>query len=787
MTHDSDSPIRPRLLALAISTALALAAPVANAQNDRSSSSEQTSSEQDEAPAAVERMVVYGRIGYRNRAPETAPVLVYDRMYFERFEPDSAGDALKRVPSVTFLSDVTESDGARLRGLNPGYTQILINGERVPGVGNDRSFLLDRIPAELIERVEIIRSSSADRPADGVAGAINIQLRDSYDFDGGYLKLGASNFDGEKWRENVAGVWGGRVGPGRLVAGITRQGRYNPKVKLSERFGDSPENNPNFRDEEFDNREEQSDVRDSTDTSFSLDYDLRFDDSSRLKLSGVFIDTERTEKERSFEFDEFDAVETPVNADGNLETDNQEREDIDEQSYSFSVDYSRPLFGGEAGLKFVHADFDSFIDNAESEIDFTDPDSVIEEEREIEDIRDTETSIKLSQAFAFGRSNTFEFGAFYLTKERDTQIIAAEEERELDLSGWDIRGSQTPLSISNVLTGLEPIDGGVFTIEEDRLDAYALVKGRRGGLQWETGLRYETTDQDVTDTTVDSSLARSSTDYDFLLPSAHLRFDLTERDRLSASVARTVRRPDFDFLTPALLEDEIAENDLQGNPFLRPETAWGIDLGYERRIGRRGVVGINFFYRDVEDKIELTSTGEEGSEGPGSFIFTPENVGDGWVRGVEFDLSTPLSMFGLDDTGIFANASYLDSEIEDVFGERRFNDQSDWVYNAGFIQDIPGWAASFGATYRKQANAFGRVLGEEVITKYSADLEVFVEKRWDSLTLRAVGSNLLDGSKDEVFNKFDNIEDQFDRDFDEYELETEDAGPIFRLVMRYAF
>ena len=99
--------------------------------------------------------------------------------YFQRFEPLTAGDALKRVPSVTFLSDVIESDGARLRGLDPGYTQILINGEKVPGTNADRSFFLDRIPAELIEQVEIVRSSSARRTGDAVAGTLNIVLRDA--------------------------------------------------------------------------------------------------------------------------------------------------------------------------------------------------------------------------------------------------------------------------------------------------------------------------------------------------------------------------------------------------------------------------------------------------------------------------------------------------------------------------------------------------------------------------------------------------------------------------------
>ena len=139
------------------------------------------------------------------------------------------------------------------------------------------------------------------------------------------------------------------------------------------------------------------------------------------------------------------------------------------------------------------------------------------------------------------------------------------------------------------------------------------------------------------------------------------------------------------------------------------------------------------------------------------------------------------------NTGVFFNYSWLDSEVDDTFGSRKFNDQSDYVFNVGFIQDLPDLGASFGATYRKQGDAYGRIVGEEVTTHYGADLEVFVEKRWQDVTLRLVGSNLLDASKDETFNKFDTVDDQINRDFDEYELESEEAGPVIQLMLRYAF
>src|SRR3546814_5286686 len=81
-------------------------------------------------------------------------------------------------------------------------------------------------------------------------------------------------------------------------------------------------------------------------------------------------------------------------------------------------------------------------------------------------------------------------------------------------------------------------------------------------------------------------------------------------------------------------------------------------------------------------------------------LYTPRNIGDGQTWGVELDFSAPLTAFGLPDTGLFANYTYLDSETTDPFtGEkRRFNNQPHHVYNAGFIQNVPSIDASFGAS-----------------------------------------------------------------------------------------
>ena len=778
--------LRTRFFLTAAFSGLAavLAAP-ATAQGQATS----TASEGEDIQSAS-TIVVLGGIGYRNRSEDAVPELVYDEQFFQRFEPLTAGDALRRVPSVTFLSDVIESDGARLRGLDPGYTQILINGDRVPGSNADRSFFLDRVPAELIERVEIVRSSTARRTGDAVAGTINIELRDGLSLDGGYLRAGGLYFNDGEIKPSVGVYFGGEMGPGRLLAGFNVQGRYNPKQKLSLRYDDSPENNQNFATDDFDNREDQTDTRDGIDFAGNLSWVIDTD-TTRFELAGNFVRTDRTEDERSYEYSSPTAINGPVRSPtpGNLLTDNENVNDISQTSLSLEAELEQEWSLGETKLRGAFSRFEDDQFEYEYEIDFDRSSPRFTGDLTQVDIVDEEMSLQLEHVFPLGDDLDFAIGAFAQNKDRDTDIGEIRSRFNLPTAmrpGYN-QFAQAPRDFLGTFAAFAAPAGGLNTIEEDRRDLFALIEGESGALSFEAGVRWENTDVTIEDLTVAAAQAVQTNSYDYLLPSASAKITLGN-GRFTLSAARTMRRPRLDYISPALLEAELGDNDLLGNPQLAPETAWGGDVGYEHRLGRTGVVGINFFYRDVQNLVEVANTGLVGSEGAGTFVLQPRNTGNGEVWGVEFDLSTSLGFIGLPDTGVFGNLGYVDSEITDVFGTRRFNGQSEYVYNVGLIQDFPSLGAAFGVNYRKQGAAFDRNVGEEITTTYGADLEVFVEKRFgDSFTVRLVGSNLLDSSKDEVFNKFTTIEDQQDRNFDQYELETEEAGPVFQLIARYAF
>lgn len=735
-------------------------------------------------PKQLDAVVVQGEIAYRDRTSDIAPTLVYDLEYFQRFEPSTVGDMLKRVPGMTFVgSDIMEFDGAMMRGMAAGYTQVLINGKKVPGAGDDRSFWVDRIPAEMVDHIEILRSNSANRSGDAIAGTINIVLRDAYVFDGSYVRLGVNRWDDGEVNPTFGAVTSGDALGGRVLVGVNVQDRYRAKIKRSDRFSD-----PSM--EELVSWEDQNEVKDGRDYSANVSYTTDVGDSGRLSIDGFYVKTDRdvSEVSREVEYDDEDVIESNVPG----------LSPIKQKNWGIGAEYRFDMAGGTTEFDVDYARFEDDSAESEEKHEYVNGEwDASEAEASAVDAKDSETSFKIAHKRPAGAAE-LEFGVDYRRKKRDITYTNYE---------WEGEEEGNPV--------IYELDGTIGSlIEETRIDPYVMLTGRGDRFSWEAGLRYETTKSDIGYREDGEVEGASSKDYNELLPSLHLKWDLTDTTRLSLSLAKSVKRPNFNELIPALLDGEFGDNDYIGNPQLDPETANGIDLGFERRLGKHGVFGVNVFYRDVKNLIELVNTGQWSEDAqdsyeddleefladnpgateddfefdPESWLFTSANIGDGKVYGIEFDLSTPLTALGMPNTGVFLNYSYLDSKVTDVIGERRFNDQARSVYNIGFIQDLPSLAASFGATYRKQGDAFSRILAEEVTVSYGDDLEVFVEKRFgQTLSLRLSAANLLDASKDEVFHKFDNQADQIDRDYDEYELETEEAGPSYQLVMRWAF
>ncbi len=83
----------------------------------------------------------------------------------------SASDILKNIPSV----EVDIEGNVSLRG--SGDIMILINGKPSPLMGRTRAEVLQQLPANSIERIEVITNPSARYRPDGTSGIINIVLK----------------------------------------------------------------------------------------------------------------------------------------------------------------------------------------------------------------------------------------------------------------------------------------------------------------------------------------------------------------------------------------------------------------------------------------------------------------------------------------------------------------------------------------------------------------------------------------------------------------------------------
>jgi len=185
----------------------------------------------------LEEVVVTG--SHIRGAPASAPLSIIGRRDFDARPYADAGQALRDNPAnysgglngENSAGDVAVdgassnrnyASSANLRGLGPGATLVLLNGNRLPVAGQGIAPDLSMIPAAAIERIEVLaEGASAVYGADAVAGVVNIITRRAYDgvearvryggAQGGLQTLGASLMTGFR-----AGDFSGVLGVDRL-------------------------------------------------------------------------------------------------------------------------------------------------------------------------------------------------------------------------------------------------------------------------------------------------------------------------------------------------------------------------------------------------------------------------------------------------------------------------------------------------------------------------------------------------------------------------------------------
>ncbi|ASK29184.1 TonB-dependent receptor [Chryseobacterium sp. T16E-39] len=94
--------------------------------------------------------------------------------------PDrNAAEAVQRVQGVAVARYHGEADQATVRGTPFAWTSALFNGNRLPSANvlGNRSFVLDVVPSELIQFVQVSKAITPDMDGDAIGGSINFITR----------------------------------------------------------------------------------------------------------------------------------------------------------------------------------------------------------------------------------------------------------------------------------------------------------------------------------------------------------------------------------------------------------------------------------------------------------------------------------------------------------------------------------------------------------------------------------------------------------------------------------
>jgi TonB-dependent receptor len=694
-----------------------------------------------------------------------------------RFPDASAPDALQRVPGVHVVRDQGEGRYVQIRGGSPAMTSVTFNGERVPSSEGDvRQILLDSVPTEILEAMEVSKAITPDMDADAIGGSVNLVTKRppearllAVEMSGGYGQL----------REDTSGkmavTFGDRFDDGRigLMLSATSSDRSFGSDDLEPEwdFGDDG----GLADDEL----VEMQVRHYTLTRLRrgvtgiVDYELS--PQSRVYVNAVFTELQDDEVRRRLihvvEDDEFELtlkdrleVESSWNytlggdhllGAGRLDwhaTVTQSGEDTDKDNEitfkgdaSFDVDISnpeKPQTNPGAGS----------LDPSNFEFDEIEPASSITENRDIV------LAANYSLPVAFG-STTGRVKAGMKFRAKDKNQDITEEAWELadgdlvlgdgigqpfDLGDYN-PGSYsypslfpTPKEVSSfVSTRRASLDGEValdsnaedFDATENTIALYGMTElNLNPKLMLLAGLRVERTDAEGTGYKYDDEAETlteqtGSSDYTKLFPMVHARYRLTDNTNLRAAVTTAMLRPNFYDLAPWLvIEDD--DGDIvgeRGNPELGPATSVNLDLMVEHYIQPLGVVSAGLFYKSISDPIFVFETTDMVTI-DGNLVEAeldqPRNGESAWVQGIELAYQQQLRFLPgpLDGLGLYANYTITSSEAELADGRKAdLAGQADQVGNIAVSYEKGPFSGQMSLNYHSEfVDEFGGDVGGDV-------------------------------------------------------------------------
>lgn len=283
------------------------------------------------------------------------------------------------------------------------------------------------------------------------------------------------------------------------------------------------------------------------------------------------------------------------------------------------------------------------------------------------------------------------------------------------------------------LFGLAPGDPAFqdtqhFDINEKNYAGYGQANVEVGRLDGQIGVRVIRTDITsnaflvLRGATSPVTIRNKSTD---ILPSLALRYKLKDNLFLRFAASKTITRPSFAQLNPALTltppvpGQQPFGRGTSGNADLKPIRSDNYDLSLEWYIDRSSSITATIFRRDVTGFIQSVTSNFDidylGADNGVYQITRPENSGSGKLQGIEggftfFPKGLPT---WLDGIGVSANGTYIDgnnkalSPLPGVTGymDIPFQNVSKYSATGTFIYEKGGFSARASYVWRDKYNA----------------------------------------------------------------------------------
>jgi iron complex outermembrane receptor protein len=602
------------------------------------------------------------------RRESTASKIVIGRDEIERFGDSTVGEVLKRLPGVTIGGTPGRGGAPRLRGLGSGYTQILIDGQRLP-----RGFSLDALSPEQIERIEVIRAPTAETGARAIAGTINIVTREGLRRRLHELKL-------------TAGVENARLQPGLNWNFDDSAGDLSYSAFASVFRNDQRSQSLTTTVDTPLAGGEPLRVQQESATSDNQNQGLRAGGRLQWRLGdGESLSLQPFVVRSASDFDRATRLEQTVGVDAPPYATSASRGSGDFALERLNGQWRKLLADGTR-LEWTANGSQWRSDNNSQRQEFDAAGALL---RTVDD----RSSVR-ERRFGLNGKGTRPLGEVHSL-----------------VGGFELEGARRDDTRTTLQDGvpLLPEFGENLKARSTRTAVY-LQDEWPGSARWSfgAGLRWEGIDTRGENDTGEPEQRNTSSVWSPLLHAVwkpdpkgrdQWRFALTRSYR-SPALPQLISRPALNPRFPVDGPNEPTSPDRAGNPALRPELATGIDVAFERYLPASGVLSANVFVRRITDLIRSETTLENvsWSDVP-RWVSRPRNVGDATTRGLELEAKFRLSEVWANAPPIDlrANASAFRSSVDGVPGpDNRLDEQPDFTANLGADWRLRGWPLAIG-------------------------------------------------------------------------------------------